>query len=162
MYVCSPGSVRQIALPAPARRLSTLECVDYEDAFLVDVHPDQDRTPLEWARAIVEGGPARFRATAPWVWLALGLKHGSARSDDYVLGWEVRRDTAECALLGAESRVGMPAELLVKHEPSALLFATLIRFDSPLMRAVWAGVTPYHQRVVRQLLERAGGRSDRT
>ena len=36
-----------------------------------------------------------------------------------------------------------------------LLFATLVQFDNPAARAVWAGITPAHQQVVRYVLEQA-------
>jgi hypothetical protein len=41
----APGTVRQVALPPAARALSTLSHIDYEDAFLVEIGPAQDRTP---------------------------------------------------------------------------------------------------------------------
>jgi hypothetical protein len=38
------GRVRQVTLPPAARALSTLSRVDYEDAFLLETGPAQDRT----------------------------------------------------------------------------------------------------------------------
>jgi hypothetical protein len=43
------GRVRQVTLPPAARALSTLSRVDYEDAFLVETGPAQDRTGEQWA-----------------------------------------------------------------------------------------------------------------
>src|SRR4051794_8313469 len=91
--------VRRVALPAAARRLCTLPRVDYHDAFVVEVGSQPDRSPLEWARVILEGAPASFRRSAPAVWLALGLKHRFPGSPRNVLGWDIRRDTPEFALL---------------------------------------------------------------
>ncbi|MDT5233193.1 MAG: hypothetical protein QOI39_3693, partial [Mycobacterium sp.] len=54
-----PGAaprVRQVAVPPAARALSTLARIDYADTFVLDTGPD-DRTPEEWARAILEGAP---------------------------------------------------------------------------------------------------------
>ena len=48
------GRVRQVAVPPTARALCTLAGVDYEDAFLVDIGPVQDRTAEQWSRAIFE------------------------------------------------------------------------------------------------------------
>jgi hypothetical protein len=67
----------------------------------------------------------------------------------------VRHSSADYALLGAGSRLGMPAELLFKPQEHALLFATFVQHGNPLVRAVWAGTKPVHQQVVRQVLERA-------
>jgi hypothetical protein len=43
--VCAKSRiVRRVAMPPAARTLSTLSQIDYEDAFLVDIGPSQDRT----------------------------------------------------------------------------------------------------------------------
>jgi hypothetical protein len=148
--------VREITLPPDARALSTLAHVDYEDAFLLETGSDHGRTAEQWARAMLEGAPASFRRSAPRVWHALGLRHGSTDSDEFVLGWPVRRSTPDVALLGARSRVGMPAELLFERRGDTLLFATLVQHDNPVARAVWAVIGRYHRGVVHSLLERAG------
>jgi hypothetical protein len=67
-------------------------------------------------------------------------------------GWELRHNTPEFALLGAGSRIGMPAELLFKPQRDTLLFATLVQHQNAAARAIWAPVVPMHQRVVRDLL----------
>jgi hypothetical protein len=148
--------VREISLPPTARAHSTLAHVDYEDAFLLDTGPDQGRTAEQWARAMLEGAPASFRRSAPRAWHALGLRHGSTSSDEFVLGWPVRRSTPDVALLGARSRVGMPAELLFERRGDTLLFATLVQHDNPVARAVWAVIGRPHRRIVHDLLERVG------
>jgi hypothetical protein len=70
----------------------------------------------------------------------------------------VRRSTPDVALLGASSRLGLPAELLCKRQQQAPLFATFVQQENHIARAVWAGVAPVHRRVVRYLLERASRR----
>jgi hypothetical protein len=97
-------------VPAAARALGTLPRVDYEDAFLVEIGPTHGRTGEQWAPAILEGAPMGMRRRLRWGWFALGLQLGSTRSDQLVLGWEVRRSTPDFALLGASSRLGLPAE----------------------------------------------------
>ncbi len=89
---------------------------------------------------------------------AIGLKLGAERAKRFVLGWEIRRDTPEFVLLGAESRIGMPAELLLKREEHALLFATLVQQDNQIARAVWAGTEPVHVPIVRRILDQASRR----
>jgi Protein of unknown function (DUF2867) len=155
MQPSTSGTVRQVSARPDARALSTLSRVDYEDAFVVDVGTPQVRTGEQWARAIVEGAPSSVRARLWMGWSALGLKLASPRSDGHVLGWEVRRSTADVALLGAGSRIGMHAELLVKREPQALLFATFVQKQTPLARAVWAAIEPLHRRVVPRVLRGA-------
>ena len=151
------GTVRQVAVPPSARALSTLSRIDYEDAFLVQTgRLVQSRTGEQWARAVLEGAPIRTRSALLAGWSALGLRLGSPRSDRFVLGWEVPRSTPDVALLAAGSRLGMPAEVLFKRQQDTLLFATFVRHENQIVRAVWAGVAPGHRQVVQRLLEGAG------
>jgi hypothetical protein len=154
-HVETPGRVRQVALPPAARALSTLSHVDYEDAFLVETGPAQDRTGEEWARAILEDAPMSTRNALSRGWFALGLRLGSTRSDRSVLGWEVRRSTPDFALLGASGRLGLSGELLFEPQEHTLLFATFVQLENRIARAVWAVIAPRHRRVVRYLLEQA-------
>lgn len=142
-------------MPPAARKLSTFSHVDYEDAFLVETGPAQDRTGEQWARAILENAPIIMRTQLLWGWFALGLKLSCTRSDRFVLGWEVRRSTPDFALLAAGSRLGLPAELLFERHQHTLLFCTFVQQQNPIARAVWAPVVPPHRQVVRYLLERA-------
>lgn len=149
------GGVHQVVLPSAARRRSTLSRLDYTDGFLVETDTARRRTPEQWARVMLEGAPAIMRRTLPWGWRSLGLKHGPTRSDEFVLGWEVRRSTPDFALLGADSHFGMPAELLFECRPRALLFATLLQHDNPISRVRWSAIAPFHRQVVRYLLGQA-------
>jgi hypothetical protein len=150
--------LRQIELPPAARALSTLAHIDYEDAFLIETERAQDKTAEEWARSILEGAPVKLRAMLTSGWTAIGLKLG--RGDRYVLGWEIRASTPGFVLLGADSRLGMPAQLLFKREPGALLFATFVQHDNQVARAVWVGTEPVHVPTVRHVLEQARRRPD--
>jgi hypothetical protein len=151
-----PTNVHQVDLPPAARALSTLPSVDYTDAFVVETGQAQDRTGEQCARAMLGTLPAATRATLSRGWFALGLKLGPAGSDRHVLGWEVRRSNRDFALLGAGSRIGMPAELLFQPHEQGFLFATLLRHENLFARALWAGVAPAHRKIVRQILERHG------
>jgi hypothetical protein len=156
--VFTPPAVRQIALPPAARALSTLSRIDYEDAFLVAGVPDRDPTSEEWSRMVLEQTPAIVRFKLLCGWSALGLKLGSPRSRQRVLGWEVRRRTPDMLLLGADSRIGLPGELLFLREPNGMLFATFTQQTNAVARAAWAAIIPTHQRVVRSVLGHAAGR----
>ena len=157
----APGRVRQVALPPAARALCTLSHIGYEDAFLVETGPGQDRTGEQWARAVLEEAPIVMRSALPWAWFALGLQQGSTRSARFVLGWEVRRSTPDFVLLAASSRLGMPAELLFERRQHTLLFATFVELNNHIARAVWAGVAPGHRQVVGYLLEQASCSEER-
>jgi hypothetical protein len=156
----APDQVREVDAPAAARALTTLSRVDYADAFLVDAVPVSDRSGEEWARATLEGAPAHVQKGLRRGWMALGLKLDRVGSDRSVLGWELRHSDAEFALLGCDSRIGMPAELLFKLDRGKLLFATFVQQRNLIARAVWAAVRPKHRQVVPRLLGRAAARKE--
>lgn len=149
------SNVREVAVSPAITSRSTLPRVDYADAFVVEPGPPPDETPEQWVRAFFAGTPESTRAALRRGWASLGLRVGSPDAEDLVFGWSVRRSERDLALLGAESRVGMPAELLVERRNGTLLFATLVAHRNPLVRLVWAAVAPGHRRVVHRLLERA-------
>jgi len=157
-----PGPVRQISVPLCAPALSELARIDYADTFLVDVDVDVDavgeRTAEQWAREVLEGAPASMRRSMRSGWAAIGLKLDGAPPERCVLGWSIRRSAPEFVLLGAESRIGMPSELLFKCERAALLFATFVQQDNPIARGVWAATEPVHVPFVRKLLGAVPGR----
>jgi hypothetical protein len=131
------------------------------DAFVVEMGAAEDLTSERWARAMLEGAPADTRRALRWAWAWLGLKLGSTEDDQLVLGWEVRRNSSDVALLGARSSFGLLGEVLFKRQGDTLLFATFVGLKNPLVRAVWAGVAPGHRQVVRSLLEQTSVREQR-
>ncbi len=145
---------KQVPLPPAARALCSLPRIDYEDCFVVQTDHAMELSAEDWARRILEGAPARFKVAAPATWFALGLKHGFPWSGNNILGWPVRRAEPGFVLLGARSRTGMPAELLIKREKDSVLLATLIQQKGPVMKRVWSLVEGPHQRVVPALLSR--------
>jgi hypothetical protein len=142
------SAVRQVAVPAAVRALSTLDRVDYADAFRVELEDVRSRTAEEWARAVLEDAPLAVRGQLLSGWSSLGLKVGRGS----VLGWHVRSSTPDVLLLGAGSRIGMPGELLFKRERHGLLFATFVRQGNPVARALWGRVERVHVATVRGLL----------
>lgn len=113
-----------------------LSRVDYADAFVLQTCPGQDRTPEEWARAVLEGASRTVRTKLLLGWSAIGLNVLDGRSDRSVLGWTVQKSGPAFVLLGADSRIGMPGELLFKQQPGVLLFATFVQQDNSLARAL--------------------------
>ena len=109
------AKVRQVDLPPSARELSTLPRIDYSDAFLFDAVSTRDVSAEDLMREVLEGAPVAVRTQLLSGWSAIGLKVriGSERS---VLGWEIRRAAPDHVLLGADSRIGMPGELISRRK----------------------------------------------
>jgi hypothetical protein len=158
MPLVNDDRVCRVAMPPAARAHSTLSQIDYEDAFLVDVGPVEERTAEQWARAILEDSPTSIRTSLMSGWRAIGLKVGSDESGQSVLGWQVRRCSPDFILLGADSCIGLPGELLFTRMRNALLFNTFTQHGNLIARAVWAATEPTHVRVVRYILEQASRR----
>jgi hypothetical protein len=144
--------VAETPLPQTARALSALEHIDYSDAFRLQTRAATDRTGEGWARAMIEDAPPATRRSLRDGWHALGLRLGAADDPSRVLGWALRDSTPDHAVLTADSRLGMRAELVFVREPGALRFSTLITLRNPLARLVWAATERKHQRIVRRLL----------
>ena len=147
----TPAQVSQIDPPADIRALSTLPIVDYADAFTVTGGPGEC-TPEQWAQAVLSSAPRPIRFKLVAAWTLLGLRLGRRPPGQRVLGWRVRQRTPDHLLLGAGSRLGLPAELLFRRTPDGLLFATFVRQRSRLARALWPRIIPGHQRTVAALL----------
>lgn len=154
--VVSADCVRRTEMPQSVLALSTLARIDYYDAFLADVGPVRGRTAEQFAREILEGAPLALRTRLLSGWSAIGLRIGP--SDGSVLGWKIRRATTDLVLLGADSRIGMPGELLFMRHQCGVLFATFVHKSNFVARAVWATVEPAHVRTVRHLLTEASER----
>jgi hypothetical protein len=149
--------VSQISPPEDARRLSTLARIDYADAFAVTA--DGHDTATEWVRAVLQDAPASVRRSLWLGWTALGLRLGPPWSSNRVLGWKVKHSDPDFVLLAADSCLGFRGQLLFRNESRGLLFATFVQQTSPVARALWAAITPRHQRVVRSLLTHAASRA---
>jgi hypothetical protein len=156
--VGSADPVRQVDVPRSARALSMLTRIDYADTFFVDIGPLGERAAEEWARDILEGAPLAIRTQLLSGWSSIGLKIGKGPSNRSVLGWQVRQSTPDFVLLGADSRIGMPGELLFKKDGDTLLFATFVHHGNLVARGVWAVVEPAHVRTVRNILDQASRR----
>jgi hypothetical protein len=152
--VQAAGKVREVAVPPTARALCTLARVSYQDAFTVEIDSAQERTAEQWARAILEQTPISIRSSLLSWWSALGLKLGPPWSNRHLLGWHVRHSTPDYVLLGADSCIGMPAQLLLKRNRRSLLFATFVQQDNAIAQAAWTGIEPVHKRAVPDLLAR--------
>ncbi len=151
--------VRQITPDAATLSPSMLGRIDYVDAFVVDVGAPHSRRAEQWMRVILEDAPASVRLRLLSAWSAIGLKVSLPGPGRSVLGWQIRAANVDFVLLGADSRIGMPGELLLRLREDGLLFATLVRQDNSIARAMWSSIEAAHVRTVRSILEMASRRA---
>jgi hypothetical protein len=158
LSLTSRRGVTRVGVPASIREISRLARIDYADAFLTDVGDIEARSAEGWARAVVEGAPQPLRASLVSGWTSIGLRIALPGTDGTVLGWRIRRSDPDVVVLAAESRIGMPAELVFRRDATRLLFSTLVEKGNPAAVALWMGVEPVHLRVVPNLLGLASRR----
>jgi hypothetical protein len=150
--------VTQIPVPREAQARSTLDRIDYADAFRVDIPATPGRTAEDWARAALEQAPATTRTSLQSGWSSLGLKLDLTSRHPEVLGWRIRENTRDYVLLGAAGRLGLSGELLFERLEQQLHFSTFVKLSHIGARALWAAIEPAHVRIVRGLLEGAAAR----
>jgi hypothetical protein len=74
-------------IPESIRAHDTLASPDYVDVFTVPASGVTDRSPEEWARAVLEETPAG--RLAPALWRRLGLRLGPTPSAEHVQGLKI-------------------------------------------------------------------------
>jgi hypothetical protein len=151
IHVTTPHEVDP---PQSVRDLTTLDRVDYLDAFVTEVAPDDPGRPQAWARAMFEAIGPRERLEFQVVWRVLGLRLGMLGSADRIVGWRIRDEQPDHVLLHADSWIGMPAEVLVRRAGNQLTMVTFVEQRTALARAMWAKATPVHRAAVPDLLRR--------
>ncbi len=149
------SQVRKVAVPPGLAALAGLDRVDYADAFATAA-PVQ-RNAEQWARLAVGSAPPILRRFIRGVHRALGLRLEPARAPDQILGWTVRHSGPDEFVLGADGGVLGTPRIVVCVDAGSVVFATLIRFDARLGRAVWVGIAPVHRAVARYLVGHATG-----
>jgi hypothetical protein len=150
--------VTEVEVPADALSLSTLPRVDYRDGFRLELPGGPALSGEEWAREMLEGARPETRRSLRRGWPLLGLKMAPHGAEGAILGWRIRHSGPDHALLGADSRIGMPAELLLRPEPGGLFFATMIQQRNPFAHVLWAPVGRPHRRIVPALIRHAAMR----
>lgn len=147
-----PIVVRHRDIPEEIRSLAGMAGPDYIDLFTVAASAAKERSPEEWARAVIEGVP---RAGQVIVWQTLlGLRLDPRPGPDRAAGWELakRGDT----WIRAEARSWfMTAHCLFHVEEAVVSFATFVRYDRPFAALLWPPVSVVHRRVVPDLLRAA-------
>jgi hypothetical protein len=149
--------VTQIPVPPTAKARSTLDRIDYADAWLVDLGSVTERTAEEWARLVLED--AKVSNSLLTGWSSLGLKLDRSGSAQTILGWTIRESTPDHVLLAAGGRLGLSGELLFERRESRLHFSTFVRLGHPAARGLWAAIEPAHVRIVRGILEDAAAKA---
>ena len=139
-------------IPEAIRSLDTFDNPDYVDLFIVTTSRATERSPEEWARAVIESTP--LGQSARTLWRLLGLRLGPRHSADHVQGWKIaahgdgwiRVETASWFMTG---------HAVVQVDEGHVSVALFLRFDRPVAALVWLPVGVMHRRGVPAMLRQA-------
>jgi hypothetical protein len=142
-------------VPEEVKAVDTLPDPSYTCAFEIDVPPAGTRSAEEWVRAIMEDGPApvRWFVLAGWI-AALRLRLGPRPSLDHVLGWKILSATPTEIVIGVEGAT-LSAHQVVLVQDTKAVHATIVHFDRPAARVLWAVAAPIHVQVIPYLMASA-------
>jgi hypothetical protein len=140
-------------VPGTVRSIVTLADPDYVDLFTVPTPIAEDRSAEEWARAVLEQSTLA-RRNARLLWRLMGLRLGPRNSPHHVQGWKISGRGTNW--LRAETASWyMTAQAICLVEQRQVSISLSLRYDRPVARLVWAGVSGPHQRAVPVMLRQA-------
>jgi hypothetical protein len=146
---------RRIDVPDSIQVTDTLGDLSYTCAFELTPRANDTRSAHEWLRAILEGAPGPLRRFILTGWIAiLRLRLAPRPSADHVLGWKVVRDAPIETVIGVEGAT-LSAHQVVQVQETRVVHVTLVRYDRPLARLLWAVAAPIHVRVIPYLMDHA-------
>ena len=137
-----------------ARARSRLADSDYADAFRILT--TTRHTAEQWARRLFESGPAgprRIFALLAWQGV-LGLRLAPPDAPGQIAGWAIVENQDEIIVLHAASRL-MVARMVIEVSGSDARFTTLLHYERPAARLIWAVAGNLHRALAPQVLDRA-------
>lgn len=102
-----------------------------------------------------ESAPAPIRTFVRLGWLMFGAKLAPARSPEHIAGWQIGRDEPDAVRIDVEWAVGLRAQLVMRTQPSSVVFGTFVEYNRRAARVVWPVIVPIHRLIARYLLSRA-------
>jgi len=139
-------------IPETIRSHDTLTNPDYVDVFTAPTSGATDRTPEEWARAVLEETPTG--RSAPALWRRLGLRLGPTPSAEHVQGLKIAARGEDWIRLETASWL-MTAHGIVHIDDHHLSLALFIRYDHPIASLVWMPESAMHRRAVPVMIRQA-------
>lgn len=139
-------------LPEDIRSRAAMTDANYADLYVVPTSRATDRSPEEWARAVLEGTPSGRSARRLWRRLALRL--GPAGSPDHVQGWKIAERGGDWLRLEVASWYAT-AHAVVQVDEDQLSVAVFLRYDRPIAALIWPPVGVMHRRGVPVMLRQA-------
>jgi hypothetical protein len=148
-----PTIVQHREIPEVIRSLTTLGSPDYVDLFTATTTEVIDRSPEQWARAVLEQAPLA-RHNARVLWRLMGLRLGPRHSPDHVQGWTITARGDNWIRVETGSWY-MAAQAVCLVEEGQVSISLSLRYDHAVAALIWALVSGPHQRAVPVMLSQA-------
>jgi hypothetical protein len=139
-------------VPEAIRCLDTLASPDYVDLFTASTSGATDKSPEEWARAMLEDTPTG--RSAPLLWRRLGLRLGPMPSPDHVQGWKIA-DRGDGWIRIEATSWFMTAHAVLQVDEGQVSIALFVRYDQPIAAVIWPPVSVMHRREAPIMLRQA-------
>jgi hypothetical protein len=140
-------------VPPEIRVLDTFASPDYVDLYTARTSRAGEKSPEEWARAIIEESPIG-RHSARRLWRALGLRLAPPDTPGYVQGWKIAAAGDDWIRIETGSWY-MSGHAVCRVEEDAVSIALFLRYDRPIAALVWALVGIGHRRAVPVMFHQA-------
>jgi hypothetical protein len=144
---------QRIDVPSEILAADTLTDPNYTCAFtapLTNVCPAEN-----WFRAMFEDAPRSMRWFITTGWVAvLGLRLGPRPSPDHILGWKILSTAPTQVVIGISGST-LSAHQVAWVSNRNVVHVTIVRYDRPIARVLWALAAPIHVRAIPYLMQRA-------
>jgi hypothetical protein len=147
--------MKRIAVPRDVQSHTSLAHADYQDALLIDAPDATSDSAEQWIRSMFESASAPIRTFVRLGWLMFGAKLGPYPSPGHVAGWQIGESRPDVVRLEVEWTIGLRAQLVLRTQPSSVVFATFVEHNRRAARILWPTLVPLHQLMVRHLISRA-------
>ena len=125
-----PTIVQHREIPEVIRSLSTFASPNYVDLFTATTTAAIDRSPEQWARAVLEQAPLA-RRNARVLWRLMGLRLGPRHSLDHVQGWTITARGDNWIRVETASWY-MAAQAVCLVEEGQVSISLSLRYDQPV------------------------------
>jgi len=128
---------------------------DYADAFEVNLREGDSRTAERVVRTGLEhASPALGRVVLTVHRHVLRFRLGPVTSPKHIVGWQITTNEPDVLCLKAEGSL-LDGMMVARRTDNVARLTTLVTYQRPLARIVWAVVGPVHRKIAPHLMERA-------
>jgi hypothetical protein len=137
----------------------SLISASYACAFEIDTTSTDSRTAEHWLRAMFEDASPVLRTFILSGWSgALRLRLGPKTSPQHIIGWKIMSVSQTKVVITVDGPV-LSACQVVQISNGTVVHVTIVHFDRPAAKPIWAVAAPIHIRTIPYLLKQSRAKS---